>query len=199
MTSERKRQAVLLGLILIVSVFIAMDRLGGGLSNESDAVSAKTEYLREAELAAQMQGFIDAAFDWQAVQDQATEQWRQQRSRMIVAQTAELANAKLQQRLTQIVADLGVTLSASSTPSVRTPIENEPLRVIGLSLSIQAPSPDKLNAFLDRIEHMPEARVNIRRIQTLGPRRVPVGELDVQLDLEALAWITQEANNAPAG
>ncbi len=97
------------------------------------------------------------------------------------------------------MSDLGVTLSASSTPSVRTPIENEPLRVIGLSLSIQAPSPDKLNAFLDRIEHMPEARVNIRQIQTLGPRRVPIGELDVQLDLEALAWITQEASNAPAG
>lgn len=201
MSREQKRLTVLLAVALVVAGLVAMDRLLPDSGESSQAVSVNTEYLRQAELVAQMQGFINAAPEWLAVDEAATARWRDEKARMIVAPTAALANSRLQQKLTQIVSDLGVTLSATSTPTVRAPVEGEPLRVIGLTISIQAPSPQTLHAFVDRVENMPDVRTNIRRLQTLGPgpRRTPTGELNVELDLEALAWITQEPGDAPRG
>ncbi len=191
MTAERKRTTILVALVAIVGGLVVLDRLSADdTAIDSATTSTRVQYAQQATLVAEMRQFINAADDWERAQQDAIEAWQTARSRLIAAPTAELANAQLTRRINSIVDDLGVTLVATSAPSVRTPVENQPVRVIGLQITIAVESTEELFAMVDRLENMPDAWCHVSRVQVIGPRRTPVTKLDVDIDLEALALIT---------
>lgn len=196
MNSERKRITILIVLIAVVGALVVADRLTAGGAPDGEERSTRAEYLRQAELVARMERFLEERPQWQQAHDDADETWRDLQSRILSAPTAELANARLQQRISTIANELGVTLLATSAPSVRAPVEDQPLNVIGLTMSFEVRSPERLYALVDRLENMPDAWTNIRQVKALGPRRTPRGIVDVELEIESLAWITRGEGHA---
>ncbi len=187
MKKEQTRTLVLAALVVLVGVLVVADRLGA--ASEDDAPTPRDEHARHAEVVARMRAEIDAEPEWRDALEEAGETWAGVEARLIHAPTAELATARLGQLVRTVVTDLGVTLDATSAPSVRTPAEGSPVRIIALSLSLRASSPEQLNSLLDRLENLPGAWTNIARLRVQGPRRVPTSGLNVDLDLEALAWV----------
>lgn len=197
MTAERKRQVVLFALVAIVGALVVADRLTAGADDaEVSSVSTRAQYTEQARLVAEMRQFIDAGDAWERAQRDAVEAWRTAQSRLISAPTAELANAQLVRKVNSILDDLGVTLVATGAPSVRTPVADQPIRVIGLTFSVAATSTEELFALVDRLENLPDAWCHVSRVQVIGPRRTPVSRLEVDIDLEALALILTGGANA---
>lgn len=189
MKSQQTRTLVLAALVVVAGLLVVADRLGAAGEDGPGAPTPRDEHMNHAEVVARMRAEIDAEPAWRAARDAALETWSGVNGRLIHAPTAELATARLGQLVRAVVTDLGVTLDATSAPSVRTPAEGSPVRVIALSLSLRATSPEKLHALVDRLENLPGAWTNIARLRVQGPRRVPATGLNVDLDLEALAWV----------
>lgn len=190
------RQLVLLALIGVVGALVVADRLLAGGEPSGTTPSIRAEYEKQAERVAHMKQFIDSAPNWQAANDAAQSVWRDIEPRLITAPTAQLASGSLQQKITAIVTDLGVTLVNSSAPNVRTPVEDLPMRVVGVTISIKTSSPQQLYSFVDRLENMPTVWTHIRRLQAFGPGRTPSVGLNIEIEIEALAWIIQGVGNA---
>lgn len=190
MKSERKRLVLMAAIGSALAALVLADRLTATQDPAGEAPSRAAELRSQTDLVSRMRLFIDNEEQWRSAHASALDAWERVRPRLIAATTAELANAQLQRKIAAIVADVGVTLAATSAPSVETPTNELPLRIIGLTLSIKAPTTEQLYSFIDRIEHMPDAWTHISRLQAQGPRRIPTtGIQDVQLELEALAWI----------
>lgn len=193
MTAERKRLVILTGLVAIVGAIVIADRLMADGDDATAGVSRRAQYMQQAELVAEMRQFIDSREAWEQAQRDVIAAWSAAQERIIAARTAELANAELQRKISAIVNDLGITVVATGAPSVRTPSEDQPIRVIGLRFTIEAVSPEAVFALVDRIENLPDAWCHVELVQIIGPRRTPVSRLDVDIELEALALITTEA------
>lgn len=197
MNNDRKRTTLLLALVGVVGALVIVDQLtGAGDATDETERSTRTNYVRQAELVSRMQSFLDARPQWQEAHNKAEDAWRDLQSRIIAAPTAELANARLQQRISTIANEVGVTVRATSAPTVRTPVDDQPLNVIGVTMSFEVNDPERLYALVDRLENMPDAWTNIRRLSVQGPRRTPRGVADVELEIESLAWITRGGDHA---
>lgn len=192
MKKEQARTLLLAALVVLVGALVVADRLGA--AGADDSPTPRDEHARHAEVVARMRAEIDTEPEWRDALKAAGEIWTGVEARLIHAPTAELATARLGQLVRAVVTDLGVTLDATSAPSVRTPAEGSPVRVIALSLSLRASSPEQLNSLLDRLENLPGAWTNIARLRVQGPRRVPTSGLNVDLDLEALAWVGERGS-----
>jgi|GEM_PF-2122932 len=196
MSAHPTRTTILIASVVIVGALVLVDQLNAKGDAAQSTPTVRAEYEQQAELVARMKQFIDSAPMWRAADDAAQNAWNAIEPRLIIAPTAQLANGGLQQRITRIVADLGVTLNSSSAPKASTPVENLSLRVIGVTISIETSSPQQLYSFVDRLENMTDAWTHIRRLQIMGPGRTPSAGLNIEIELEALAWITQGVGDA---
>ena len=187
MKKEQTRTLVLTALVVLVGVLVVADRLGA--ASDDDTPTPRDEHARHAEVVARMRAEIVSEPAWRDAVSEANDTWAGVGARLIHAPTAELATARLGQLVRTVVTDLGVTLDATSAPSVRTPADGSPVRIIALSLSLRASSPEQLHLLVDRLENLPGAWTNIAGLRVQGPRRVPTSGLNVDLDLEALAWV----------
>jgi len=187
MTSENRRIVVLVALAGVVGAIVAVDRMG--LLEGGSESTPRSAYVAQAELTEAAGAMVESAEEWQALVDTLEERWRSAREAMIDAPSPEVATARLRDAADRAMRDLGLSLDAWSPLSIRTPIEGEPIRVVGLSLDLEAPNPDLVYRLVDRLEHLPEARVSVQRLTIGGPGPRPGQGVRVGLELEALAWI----------
>ncbi len=192
MTSENRRLLALLAVAGVAGALVAIDRLGA-LEGASEGSSKMGAYTAQAELTGAAQQMVDSAAEWESLVESLEERWRSAREAMIEAPSAEVATARLRDAADRAMRDLGLSLDAWSPLSIRAPIEGESIRVIGLSLDLEAPNPDLVYQLLDRLEHLSEARVQIRRVSIGGPGPRPGAGVRIGMELEALAWIGGDA------
>lgn len=191
MTGSQRRTVALSALVVVVGAAVAVDRLSAGATGAGEP-TVRERSVQRAALVAEKRAFIDAEPRWRAALDRARDEWDRVRARLIVAPTAELATARLGQLIRGAADDFGLTLEATGTPSVRAPGDDTSLRVIGLRLSLRATGPGSLAAYLDRLERLPGAWINVTSLSVLGPGRTPSAGLRVDLEIEALAWVGTE-------
>lgn len=194
MSSPTRRRLVLVALAGILAAMVAIDQFGGDAADpDSTGATLRDAYLSQAGLTEQQAKLARQSDEWQRLVDEARERWSSVRERMLDAPSADLASARLTQRVEQIMRDLDLSLTVSDALPVRRPLPDEPIHVVGLSFSFSALNPDVVARLVDRLENMPDVRTNVARLQINGPgRRMRTG-LDVTIELEALAWISQGA------
>ncbi len=177
-----------------LATLVAADRAGALGGGEESAGGAREAYLAQAAVVQRARGLVAQADEWRALLAQAREQWESARERMITAPSAEVATARLRDIVESTMAALDLTLDASSAGAVRSPLPDEPVRVIGLSFDFTALNPDVVHRLIDRLENLPDVVTNISSLSVNGPgpRAMGAGGVRVTVELEALAWLGEE-------
>jgi len=190
-SGQTRRIAVLLAALGVVAALVVVDRAGIAAGGEAggEGVSARRQYLRQAAVVEEMRQFVAQREQWRAAHESAQDQWRDIRADMLEGRTTDVAAAQLEERVDDVLVDLGLRPRVSSMLPSRTPLDGEGLRVVGLSLGLEAPNPDALYALVDRLENLPGVMTNISALSVRGPARRPGAGLDVEIDLRALAWV----------
>jgi len=193
MTPDNRRKTIMLGAAGLLAVVVLVDRAGlFASSGAEEGADARQAYLAQATLVERTRGMVEQEEEWRELLTRSRESWESVRPRLIHGTSAELAAGRLRDMTEAILRDLDLRIDSSRTLQVRTPLEGEPVRVIGLALDIHAPSPDVLYRAIDRLENIEEAMTNIERINVQGPGLRGAPGVRVSLNLRALAWIGQE-------
>ncbi|TVQ31711.1 MAG: hypothetical protein EA376_08590 [Phycisphaeraceae bacterium] len=193
MTKDQRRKAIMLGAAGVLAVVVVLDRAGlfssGGDETGADARQA---YLAQASLVERTRQVVDQEDAWRDLLAGSRSSWEGVRPSLIHGASAELAAGRLRDMVEAILRDLDLRIDSSRTLPVRTPLEGEPVRIIGLTLDVHAPNPDVLYRALDRLENIEDAITNIDRLSVQGPGLRGAPGVRVSLDLRAMAWIGQE-------
>lgn len=193
MSKRTQRRAMLIALAAALAVAVLYDRLSvaGADAESSGDASMVDAYLAQAAVTEKSERLVNQADDWNRLLEDAQARWASVRERMIEAPSAEIASARLTQIIERIMRDMDLSLTVSDALPVRRPLEDEPLHVIGLSVSFSALNPDVVMRLVDRLENLPEVRTNLARLQISGPGRRLRAGVEVTIELRALAWIPQ--------
>lgn len=195
MTRDQRRKAMLVGAAGVLAIGVALDRAGffstaGGEGSDADRAASYLQQAALVERNAQLAHYSDA---WQDVLAESRSAFQRAVATMIVAPSPELAADRLRRQAEAAMNDLGIKLTVSAVTPARTPLENEPLRVVGLQLDFDAPNPDVVFRLIDRLENLPDTRTHIGSLALTGPGPGVRTGLRVSMKLEALALITPEA------
>ena len=192
--SQNRRSVLLLGLVVVLVVLVAFDRMSGS-SDETTSASAASRYAEQSSQLAQLRRVVDAAPEWRASLDASDEAFNEARAGMIEAVSAELAAARLRDRVAAELRRLGMTLDFTQSPSPRTPVDGVPIRVIALQARFKSPNPTELYQLIERLETSEDVRMNIARLVVTGPGQSAGRGLSVDMTIEALALVGREASS----
>jgi len=193
MSNDKKRLAVIAVLAVLLAGLVIADRMGGPAAGA--ASSPAESYREQAQTTAQMRAVVQQQPEWAALGDRAAGRMERAVESMIVARSAELATARLRDRVEQEMRDRGLRLDSTDSPDIRAPLEGAPVREIGLSIRFTADNPDVVHTLIDRLENLDEPRMTVRRLTIVGPGASPRRGVDVTLDVEALAFVQQEGRS----
>jgi hypothetical protein len=182
------RHAVLIAVVAVLLVAVLRDRTSSGADAEAP-VSIKRSYLEASAVTAGVEAIIADRQRWESAHDKARIAWDEEMKAIIRAPSVNVAESSLRAFIEEAMGAAGLTLSVSSPLARQTPIEGEPLRVIGLTLDFDAPNPDALHTLLDRIENAPQPRMVVTDLEIRGPGRTGRDGLHVKLEVAAMAWI----------
>lgn len=194
MTEGRRR---LLGVVAVGALagLVAWDRFSGAGSGADDAGAPSSADLlaQEASLTARMRVEAEALEDRRAALAEMEEAWASSRERMISAGSADIAFARLREIVEAHMTDMGLRMTSAASRPVATPLEDEPLRVIGVRLEFDTTDTQRVYALIDRLENLQEAAAVVDTVRVVGPGRLGQPRASVTIDLRALAWIGPEA------
>jgi len=159
-------------------------------SSASVGLSPHTLYLQHAELLDQIKQALQAHDQRIEYRTRLQQRWDQMRQRMVQAPTPELASARLRNHVQRLMAQENLEINASSPVSPTIPIEDEAIRVIGLSLSFSTQDIASVYRVIDRLEHFSDIRLIVQQASVNGPARRPYGAVDVEVQILALCHLT---------
>lgn len=193
--TENRRRALGLVAVAALAAVVAWDQLSGAGSAADDAAGPSSADLlaQEASLTARMRAEADALDDRRAALADIEAAWSESRERMIGAGSADIAFARLREIVEAAMTDLGLRMTSAGSLPVDTPLEGEPLRVIGLRLDFETTDTQRVYALVDRLENLQEAAAVVNTVRIVGPGRLGQPRADVTIELRALAWIGPEA------
>jgi hypothetical protein len=191
--TDARRTVIGLVLVGALGVVVAIDRFSGGAeSAAADAPSQADLLAQEASLTARMRAEAAALDDRRAALAEAEGAWTSARERMIGAGSADIAFARLREIVDGAMTDLDLRMASAGALPVETPMEGEPLRVVGLRAEFEAVDPQRVYTLIDRLENLPETAASVQSVRIAGPGRLGRGVATVTIELRALAWIGPE-------
>ncbi len=168
-----------------------------------DTPSLREQYLDAAALTARQKALVDAADRWAGVLAEARARWDQARHELVKGRTQELAEASFRERVLGEVKDLKFVNTRAN--SVAVPLQGGAaatgnpgvtkagpiIRPIALKLEVDTDATADVYKLIDRLENLPDVRVNVSSLKLTGPgfRQVP-GQVTAELELRALAVVT---------
>jgi len=182
------RHVILLAIVAALAFFVLRDRSAANADTEA-AESPRQSYIDASAVTRSAQALIDEQSAWANAHERASLAWEEQLATLIQAPSVNVAESTLRAVIEEEMRITGLALSVSSPMPRQTPIQGEPLRVIGLTLNFDAPNPDALHALLDRIENAATPRMVITDLEVRGPGRTGRKGLSVKMDVASMAWL----------
>jgi len=189
MTDKLNRKTILFAITALLGVLVLADRFTQSDSTEGLGLTPRQAYINQFSLTNRTEQLVAQMPQWQDRLSQAQQAWQAAAARMIPAPSPELASARLRDMVQQVMTDLGVRLDASSALPVVTPVQNQPVRVIGLSLNFSAANPQEIYLLVDRLENLPDVMAFLPRISVRGPGRGLNHRLNVSMQIRAMSVI----------
>ena len=192
--TEGRRRALGLVAVAALAAVVAWDRFSatGAAADDAAPPSSADLLAQEATLTARMRAEADALDERRAALADIEAAWSASRERMIGAGSADIAFARLREIVEAAMTDLGLRMTSAASRPVETPLEDEPLRVIGLRLDFNTTDTQRVYALVDRLENLREAAAVVDTVRVVGPGRLGAPSADVTIELRALAWIGPE-------
>ncbi len=196
MTTQRK---LLLGVLAVLVALIGLDRFvltadagdgGGGGGSASDGTSLKEIYRARAALLDRQRALIEQRSEWERANVRAIDEWRALAGRLIVAQSVEIAEGELRERLEALASEMGLPRpDARALPPI-VPDEASPVRVIRYNLLLSTAEWESAFALIDRIETDPSTIARVTEVTIDGPGLPQIEtELSLTLTVQAIAII----------
>jgi len=196
MTTQRK---LLLGVLAVLVALIGLDRFvltadagdgGGGGGSASDGTSLKEIYRARAALLDRQRALIEQRSEWERANVRAIDEWRALAGRLIVAQSVEIAEGELRERLEALASEMGLPRpDARALPPI-VPDEASPVRVIRYNLLLSTAEWESAFALIDRIETDPSTIARVTELTLDGPGLPQIEtELSLTLTVQAIAII----------
>ena len=182
------KHVILLAIVAVLAFFVLRDRTSASADVEPSD-SPRQSYIDASGVTRSAESLIADRDRWAAANDAAKQRWDDTLATLIQAPSVNVAESTLRAFIEEEMRTTGLTLSVSSPMPRQTPIEGEPLRVIGLTLNFDAPNPDGLHALLDRIENAASPRMVITDLEIRGPGRTGRSGLHIKMDVAAMAWL----------
>jgi hypothetical protein len=188
MGNANAKSIVLVAIVALLAVLVLRDRSSASAQTESPA-SLRQSYLDANTVTRSAEALVAQRDQWDAAHREAQQAWDDAMTTIIKAPSVNVAESSLRAALEEAMGAAGLTLSVSAPMPRRTPIEGEPLHVIGLTLNFDAPNPDTVYTLLDRIENAPQPNMVITDLEIRGPGRTGRDGLHIKMDVSAMAWI----------
>lgn len=182
------RKVVLVVIVLAMLALVLRDRSTAS-AESSETTSLGQSYRDASGITRSVEAMIAQRSDWESAHESAQRAWAGAMATIIKAPSVNVAESSLRAVLENEMRDAGLALSVSSPIPRRTPIEGEPLRVIGLTLDFDAPNPDALYTLLDRIENSAAPAMEVSDLEIRGPGRTGRSGLHIKMDVSAMAWL----------
>jgi len=191
MTTQRRR-ILGAGLVLAFAALVLIDRIGAAGQTPDDAAPSQADLLaQEAALTSRMRAEADLLERRRAALEEVEAAWSDFRARMIVAGSADIAFARLREIVEAEMTDRGLRMASASALPVESPLEDEPLRVVGMRVEFDTIDAQRVYALVDHLENMREVAAGVRSVRIVGPGRLGRARAGVVVELRALAWIGQ--------
>jgi len=188
MKQKLNPRSIALVVVLVAMVLLVTQDRSSSKDPAAPSLSPAATYRQASDLTRSAESMAAQRDRWRIARDEAQSAWAIARESIIDAPSVNVAESALRAFVEEVMRDAGLTLSVSSPLARDTPIEGEPLRVVGLTLDFDAPNPDTLDILLDRIENGP-IRTHITDLEVRGPGRAGRQGLRVKMDVAAMAWI----------
>lgn len=182
------RHIVLVAIVVVMIILVLRDRSTANAETTSHE-TPRQSYIDANSVTRSVEALIAQRDEWSAANEQARRAWDEAVTMLIEAPSVNVAESSLRAVLEEAMEDAGLTLSVSAPMARQTPIEGEPLHVIGLTLDFDAPNPDVVYTLLDRIENATDPRMVITDLEIRGPGRTGRDGLHIKLDISTMAWI----------
>lgn len=202
MSALTGRQRGMLAAIGVLAVVVGADRAGLFARGEPSDDSAAARYGALAELVEAQRSLVSQRESWQRALAQSESEWDSLRTRVIAAESVDLAEGRLRDEVNQLTKSLGfdtptaAPLSASQGSREASPgASSRGVRVVGLRIEFGAEKPEDIYTLVDRLENLPTLATNISMIELRGPGIVQMPRrVEVAIELQAIAVI-----GAPGG
>ena len=182
------KSVVLLAVVALLAILVLRDRTSAGAETETPA-SPRQSYIDANTVTRSVEALIARRDQWDAANKQARRAWADSKTALIQAPSVNIAESSLRSILEEAMRDVDLTLSVSSPTPRQTPIEGEPLHVIGLTINFDAPNPGAVYTLLDRIENATAPRMVITDLEIRGPGKAGRPGLHVKMDVASMSWI----------
>lgn len=206
------RTIVLLVLAALIAVALIADRTGIlHRVGQSESGNDATEYREKQRKLTRRTAFLEEVGRWRDALDTLEQRAREAAETAVVASTEDLAESKLRETVLDEIGACDIqSPSAERSSTSRVPTaDGEPrerdtgVRVLTLELRFDAPSPEAAFCVVDRLENMPELRLNIDSLDIQGPGRRQtggrgIGVTTATLYVRALAVVEERDAGATA-
>lgn len=182
------RNIVLVVIVVVMAVLVLRDRSNASADSAAE-VSFRQSQKNASAITAGIEAMLEQSDEWESAHRSAQRAWSDAMGTMVQAPSVNVAESALRAVLESEMRDTGLTLSVSAPMPRRTPIEGEPLRVVGLTLDFDAPNPDTLYTLLDRIENNSAPMMTVSDLEVRGPGRTGRSGLHIKMDVSAMAWL----------
>ncbi len=182
------RNIVLVVIVIAMLVMVLRDRSTASAESGGE-VSLRQSQQDASGVTRSIEAMLEQRTEWESAHESAQQAWADAMETIIKAPSVNVAESSLRAVLESEMRDAGLTLSVSSPMPRRTPIEGEPLRVIGLTLDFDVTNPDALYTLLDRIENTSAPLMEVSDLEIRGPGRTGRSGLHVKMDVSAMAWL----------
>lgn len=194
-SSASRRKTILGALVGVLLVAVVIDRAGllrSGADDGAPVDSRMAMYRSSAATLERQKRLIDRSEAWEAAADRAQDEWSELESRIVNAQTLDLAEEDLQERIASELDSFGMSVASRQPVSPELAEEEQLLRPIEVRIEFAADNPDKVYAFIDHIENLPDLLLNVRRVELRGPgmKGIP-HQVDATLWIRALALVEE--------
>ncbi|MEQ9616587.1 MAG: hypothetical protein RLN60_00985 [Phycisphaerales bacterium] len=187
------RRKLLIGVLVVLAALVALDRFaprGDASATAGDGTSLAEEYARKALLLDRQRALVAQADEWRDLRGGVDEAWADVADRLIVAQSVEIAEGALRERLVAIAQAAG--LPRPDTRAVAVPAGDEPgpLRVVSTNLQLSTHSWAGAFTLIDRIETDPSMIARVTDVALDGPGTAQLAStLRVTVTVEAVALL----------
>lgn len=187
-----------IGLLLLVVVADQLGLVPGRQPAEGGDGAApsslRERYLARARRSLEEQRLVASAPEWISAAAKARDAWNSARARMVVAKTAELAEAGARDRVLDALKDLN--LSGTRATVMPSPATEASAVVRSITLDVRFDTPSHRDAFAaaDRLEHLPGLSTSVTGLKLDGPGRIQTpSSITVTMTVQVLAAIGQES------
>jgi len=190
------RRKLLLGVLAALIAIVLLDKLvltGQANAANGDGTSPQEIYRARAALLDRQRALIDQRDEWQLANSRALEEWEALAEKLIVAQSVEIAEGELRERLVTIAMEMGLPRPDARALTPIVPDEASPIRVIRYNLLLSTENWESAFALIDRIETDPSTIANITEVMLDGPGLPQFEtELTISLTVQAIALVESQ-------